>query len=362
MPHIPIEICERVIDDLHDQRHTLLACALTCHAWLPRSRYHLFHNFEIWSYDEVNRLDRLRTERPQLSALVKQLTVVHSYESDVLQMFPATLAQALPSVAALHIASCCSPPISLNATFLRTVSHFAAVAELHLDRLRFIGLADVARLVCALPALAVLRCRRLRTLGYPAADLLDPRDPADPPLRLKSFAIDASLMAPLVAWLLTAASPAHLECLAFYDLDSPAALQCAAALVAAAGPALRHLTLGLAPPCARLPEHALHAHLPLARAPGLRTLHVEARADDGALVRAVLRAARGLRGVRVAVDVDGARLLAGAGLDALLAGVGAGGALVLRARTDVDVEWLRAELPRCMPEAVARGMVWVEQR
>ncbi|KAL0576307.1 hypothetical protein V5O48_005683 [Marasmius crinis-equi] len=43
---LPIELWESIIDDLHDDRPSLAACALVRKAWLPKSRQHLFnHHF-----------------------------------------------------------------------------------------------------------------------------------------------------------------------------------------------------------------------------------------------------------------------------------------------------------------------------
>ncbi|KAH0583500.1 hypothetical protein H2248_009127 [Termitomyces sp. 'cryptogamus'] len=39
---IPQELYERIIDHLHNDIMSLLACSLVCRAWVPASRYHLF--------------------------------------------------------------------------------------------------------------------------------------------------------------------------------------------------------------------------------------------------------------------------------------------------------------------------------
>ncbi|KAH9922702.1 uncharacterized protein B0H18DRAFT_879070, partial [Fomitopsis serialis] len=42
-PVVPAELCDTVIDHLHDDPRTLAACALVCRAWVPSSRMHQFH-------------------------------------------------------------------------------------------------------------------------------------------------------------------------------------------------------------------------------------------------------------------------------------------------------------------------------
>lgn len=40
----PTELHDYIIDHLHNDKHTLIACSLVCHTWGASSRYHLFRN------------------------------------------------------------------------------------------------------------------------------------------------------------------------------------------------------------------------------------------------------------------------------------------------------------------------------
>ncbi|KZT74615.1 hypothetical protein DAEQUDRAFT_660381, partial [Daedalea quercina L-15889] len=42
-PVVPPELCDVVIDYLHDDPRTLAVCALVCRTWVPSSRMHQFH-------------------------------------------------------------------------------------------------------------------------------------------------------------------------------------------------------------------------------------------------------------------------------------------------------------------------------
>ena len=44
---LPVELTDMIIDFLHDDVTSLLACALVSHSWLPSSRLHLFHSYAI---------------------------------------------------------------------------------------------------------------------------------------------------------------------------------------------------------------------------------------------------------------------------------------------------------------------------
>ncbi|OCH94035.1 hypothetical protein OBBRIDRAFT_723682, partial [Obba rivulosa] len=51
---LPPELTDRIIDFLYGDKYTLAACGLVCRAWVPASRFHLFHSV------------RLRTKRQYL--------------------------------------------------------------------------------------------------------------------------------------------------------------------------------------------------------------------------------------------------------------------------------------------------------
>ncbi|KAI0757679.1 WD40-repeat-containing domain protein [Daedaleopsis nitida] len=53
---VPVEIAEQIIDELWDDHFSLSVCSLTCHAWLPRSRSHLFGEIRI---SDLRSLDAL---------------------------------------------------------------------------------------------------------------------------------------------------------------------------------------------------------------------------------------------------------------------------------------------------------------
>lgn len=47
MPNIAPELCDMIIDFLHDERATLYSCSLVCRRWLMSSRFHLFYTIKI---------------------------------------------------------------------------------------------------------------------------------------------------------------------------------------------------------------------------------------------------------------------------------------------------------------------------
>lgn len=53
-PSFPPEIWDRILDNLWDDKCTTAACSLTCSAWLPTSRLHLFQTFQLYRHHRVS--------------------------------------------------------------------------------------------------------------------------------------------------------------------------------------------------------------------------------------------------------------------------------------------------------------------
>lgn len=77
---LPIEVCERVIDecfyfDWRPDRKTLRACALTCSDWLPRSRYNLYHGLYLKDSKSAGSIVDTLTGRPELAEHVRLINI-----------------------------------------------------------------------------------------------------------------------------------------------------------------------------------------------------------------------------------------------------------------------------------------------
>ncbi|KAI0750328.1 hypothetical protein C8Q80DRAFT_1060435, partial [Daedaleopsis nitida] len=68
---IPLELAEQTIDALWDDEVSLRACALTCHAWLSRSRVHLFRVVRVVSSYQLRSLYHLLVDNPALRPLIR---------------------------------------------------------------------------------------------------------------------------------------------------------------------------------------------------------------------------------------------------------------------------------------------------
>ena len=72
--HFPQEITDTIIDFLHRDVQSLLACSLVSRAWLPSSRFHLFRSC-TFRPRRIEGAFRLITTTPEVAAYIEQLTL-----------------------------------------------------------------------------------------------------------------------------------------------------------------------------------------------------------------------------------------------------------------------------------------------
>ncbi|KAH9949116.1 hypothetical protein B0H21DRAFT_173028 [Amylocystis lapponica] len=81
-PVLPLEITDHIIDYLRGRSTALCNCALTCHAWLPRSRYNLFLKMFIGSFASLEALVSV-SRMPHMLPHFKELYQLRLHTSDV---------------------------------------------------------------------------------------------------------------------------------------------------------------------------------------------------------------------------------------------------------------------------------------
>ncbi|KAH9936125.1 uncharacterized protein B0H18DRAFT_972329 [Fomitopsis serialis] len=74
-PRMPPELCDRIIDHLYHDRDGLVACSLTCRAWLPASRLHLFRHVRLQSKTIPSFLSIL-TANPAIGPYVEDVMIL----------------------------------------------------------------------------------------------------------------------------------------------------------------------------------------------------------------------------------------------------------------------------------------------
>ncbi|KAF9785080.1 hypothetical protein BJ322DRAFT_806597 [Thelephora terrestris] len=79
---IPPEIVDRIIDYVHDDPETLIACSLVARDWAPSTRLHLFAKMDILTAREGTRLKELASILPKLLCYCQELTLGVTYGLD----------------------------------------------------------------------------------------------------------------------------------------------------------------------------------------------------------------------------------------------------------------------------------------
>lgn len=110
VPRLPPELCDRVIDHLLFDRHALSMCALTCRAWLPASRLHLFRHVRLQA-NTIPTFLSILLENPAIGAYVEDLMILAGSQGftvpDIIQMKTLQLLKEildrLPAVRTLKI-------------------------------------------------------------------------------------------------------------------------------------------------------------------------------------------------------------------------------------------------------------------
>ncbi|KAH9947977.1 hypothetical protein B0H21DRAFT_736356 [Amylocystis lapponica] len=80
MPTIPPELYDYIIDFLHGNTSALVACSLTCRAWVPATRVHLFCDISLDDWMSSTALCRLLHTAPHLGCHVRDLSIARTIE------------------------------------------------------------------------------------------------------------------------------------------------------------------------------------------------------------------------------------------------------------------------------------------
>ncbi|KAI0757838.1 hypothetical protein C8Q80DRAFT_124428 [Daedaleopsis nitida] len=177
-PRVPIEAAEDIIDELQDDHPSLRNCALTCQAWLPRSRAHLFRTVHIANLAQSTSLRNILTltSSSMLPQLIQSLdlevtlgstTPRHSslFICEIFDTVPIVMLPLLPNLRNWTIRGIqydlgVYSSFRLRPITLACLRRYSAISKLSLIRVRFHRAADFLMLLDALPALRSLVVER----------------------------------------------------------------------------------------------------------------------------------------------------------------------------------------------------------
>lgn len=174
---LPIEVCERIIDecsdfDWIDCPNTLRACALTCSQWLPRSQYNLYHELGLEDSEAAGSIVDTFTARPELAEHVR---VIGIWPSDC--YVPLTQLLSLPSLKKcqrleMNIDLTNFPPRYVQNCLAPLLTKFVNVVQFDYAMQSTASAIGIFHIIWAMPQLlwCGLYCEDILTL---AASLLD---------------------------------------------------------------------------------------------------------------------------------------------------------------------------------------------
>ncbi|KAI0712801.1 hypothetical protein C8T65DRAFT_173848 [Cerioporus squamosus] len=189
-PRLPIEVCERVIEAVYDDKYdsvpaalaTLARCALVCRAWRLRAQRVLFEFVLLRDKNGLYRFAELLDASPELGTYVRTLELrghLHVPYSPAV-LFLTLLRGKLPNLLNLYIRGFtdgekaaeplpegvkelpCLPIHPYLPSLLTSISH---IRTLRIADVKFPSFGDFARLLSMLPNLKWLSCVRVSWAG-----------------------------------------------------------------------------------------------------------------------------------------------------------------------------------------------------
>ncbi len=165
---LPVEIEEKIIDELDNDFATLCSCALTCRTWLPRSRSLLLRAVRVATRSSWDAVVDYFEDNPDMRPLVQSLATAPAptERTRLLGTYPASLFRMLPNLRRWELrapggAENNSPKVFFHRTTL-ILLRCSPITELHLASLQFPSQAEFLRLLSSIPLLRVLECTEIQ--------------------------------------------------------------------------------------------------------------------------------------------------------------------------------------------------------
>ncbi|KAH9938138.1 uncharacterized protein B0H18DRAFT_4860 [Fomitopsis serialis] len=170
-PRLPVEIFERIIG--FGSTEDLLTCAQVCKTFYPLSRYLSLRDVYLKSQQHTYRLSQLLRGNPTLGQAIESVSILGSpgsghNDTAHLVTFATTCASLVPNLRSLTLRDVKWAGGSLRRDVCLYLTRLRKVTELTLENVELSSAAAFAALLCALPALDLLRCAkvRLRNSGF----------------------------------------------------------------------------------------------------------------------------------------------------------------------------------------------------
>ena len=163
----PVEVYEHIIDIIastyrdvspnhnpsegRERRKTLLACSLTCRAWLIRIRYHLYRTMTLYKHDELLHLTALIKAFPVVGQHIEVLQIFYprgDYRSNLVFIY---LSKLLTNVKSVVLST--FPWQGLRPIFFPLAAKFTSVTNLRIQTVGFMSSHDLTKFIFAFRSL-----------------------------------------------------------------------------------------------------------------------------------------------------------------------------------------------------------------
>lgn len=168
MPYtLPVELQEKVIDELDDDFQALLNLSQTCRQLLPRTRYHLLSNLLLRTRERIQSFCEFLDSNPRYKPLVYRVTIAFDQNQYVkthtlAELVPIPLL-TLPNLRQWRISGAFGPHLAIcfnRGTLAAFRKYGSSIQKLDITSLCFASLVDFANTVGMFPALRELSCRQ----------------------------------------------------------------------------------------------------------------------------------------------------------------------------------------------------------
>ncbi|KAH9926815.1 uncharacterized protein B0H18DRAFT_333792 [Fomitopsis serialis] len=174
IPVFPPELCRNILDDLCDDRRSLSACSLTCWAWAPWARRHLFENVILTDIDHCLSFVAILKSSVAAGTSIQDYVRTVKFSSDGYTR-PEWRDAArwafrhLPNIDSLQLTSCnynelvawvseasYDEQVDINATFIGSLFSSFWISSLSISMVSFRTWADFWTLCTCFPSLTRL--------------------------------------------------------------------------------------------------------------------------------------------------------------------------------------------------------------
>ena len=175
---VPIELFEAVIDQASDHPASLRGLSLTCQAFLPRARHHLFGDIIIRSVERLDAFYIFIETCPWAPTLVRRITLAMALHYNsctptirLLDVAPTALLSRFPNLRSWRMEvteNDCGPKgqpllLSPNRSILSCYERYGGrIQDLELSNISFDNVADFQALVLAFTGICSLSCSHIR--------------------------------------------------------------------------------------------------------------------------------------------------------------------------------------------------------